>query len=104
MNAIKFTPDGGAITLSARRADGAVEFRVADTGVGIPEGELPHVFERFFTTFDTIHHSTGSYEFGKRGMGIGLAIVKSFVEMHGGTVGVESSPGEGSTFWFTLPL
>ncbi|MFW6162783.1 MAG: ATP-binding protein [Planctomycetota bacterium] len=104
MNAIKFTPDGGTITLSARRVDDAVEFRVTDTGIGIPEAEQPHVFERFFTTFDTIHHSTGSYEFGKRGMGIGLAIVKSFVEMHGGSVGVESTPGEGSTFWFTLPL
>lgn len=104
MNAIKFTPDGGTITLSARRVDDAVEFRVTDTGIGIPEAEQAHVFERFFTTFDTIHHSTGSYEFGKRGMGIGLAIVKSFVEMHGGSVGVESTPGEGSTFWFTLPL
>ena len=104
MNAIKFTPDGGAITLAARPRDGAIEFRVADTGIGIPEGDLPHVFDRFFTTFDTIHHSTGSYEFQKRGIGIGLAIVKSFVEMHGGQVGVESTPGRGSSFWFTLPL
>jgi len=104
MNAVKFTPDGGTIALAARRRDDAIEVRVTDTGVGIPESDLPHVFDRFFTTFDTIHHSTGSYEFGKRGIGIGLAIVKNFVEMHGGQVGVESTPGRGSTFWFTLPL
>ena len=104
MNAIKFTPDGGTITLAARRRDDAVEFRVTDTGIGIPESDLPHVFDHFFTTFDTIHHSTGSYEFGKRGIGIGLAIVKSFVQMHGGQVGVESTPGQGATFWFTIPL
>jgi len=104
MNAVKFTPDGGTIALAACRRDDAIEVRVTDTGVGIPESDLPHVFDRFFTTFDTIHHSTGSYEFGKRGIGVGLAIVKSFVEMHGGQVGVESTPGRGSTFWFTLPL
>jgi len=103
-NAIKFTPDGGTIALAARRSDGQVEFRVTDTGVGIPEADRPHVFERFFTTFDTIHHSTGSYEFQKRGIGIGLAIVKSFVELHGGTVGLDATAGRGSTFWFTLPL
>ena len=102
MNAVKFTPDGGTIALAARRRDDAIEVRVTDTGVGIPESDLPHVFDRFFTTFDTIHHSTGSYEFGKRG--IGLAIVKSFVQMHGGQVGVQSTPGQGATFWFTIPL
>ena len=103
-NAIKFTPDGGTVALAARRGEGQVEFRVTDTGVGIAAADRPHVFERFFTTFDTIHHSTGSYEFQKRGIGIGLAIVKSFVELHGGAVGLDSTPGEGSTFWFTLPL
>jgi signal transduction histidine kinase len=81
-----------------------IEFRVVDTGIGIPEADQPHVFERFFTTFDTLHHSTGEYEYQKRGAGLGLAIAKTFVEIHGGRIGLESAHGEGSTFWFTLPL
>ena len=104
MNAVKFTPDGGAIALAVTPTDDAVEFRVTDTGIGIADADKPHVFEEFFTTFDTMHHSTGDYEFQKRGIGVGLAVVKSFVEMHGGRVGVESTEGEGSTFWFALPF
>jgi len=105
MNAVKFTPDGGSLAVAVAPRDGqAVEFRVTDTGVGIAEADLPHVFDEFFTTFDTMHHGTGDYEFQRRGAGVGLAIVKSFVEMHHGQVGVESAPDEGSTFWFVLPL
>jgi signal transduction histidine kinase len=61
------------------------------------------VFEPFFTGYDTMHHSSGDYQYGKRGIGLGLCLVKSFVELHGGRVECASSPGEGTTFAFTLP-
>lgn len=105
MNAIKFTPDGGRITIAARRAaPDHVEFLISDTGVGISPEDQPHIFDMFFSTLDTMQQSTGEYEFRKRGIGLGLATVKQFVEMHGGEVGFESEPDRGSTFHFTLPL
>jgi len=104
-NAIKFTPDEGSIRVEARRGaqDGFVDVSVADTGVGIPPEELPHIFTKFFGTFDTSHHSSGEYEFGRRGIGLGLSVVRKFVEMHGGTVEVQSKVGEGSRFTISLP-
>ena len=104
-NAIKFTPDEGSIRVEARRSaqDGFVDVSVADTGVGIPPEELPHIFTKFFGTFDTSHHSSGEYEFGRRGIGLGLSVVRKFVEMHGGTVEVQSKVGEGSRFTISLP-
>jgi signal transduction histidine kinase len=105
-NAVKFTPDGGTIQVAAATEPGAagwVRFRVSDQGVGVPPGEQPYLFEPFFTTFDTLRHSSGDYQFGKRGMGLGLWLVKTFVELHGGRVEVASSPGQGSTFSFLLP-
>ncbi len=104
MNAIKFTADGGKIEIGARQEDGQIRFWVTDTGIGIPESDQPHVFEEFFTTFDTPHHSSGEYGFLKRGIGLGLAIVKNFVELHEGEVTMESEPGKGSTFSFTVPV
>jgi signal transduction histidine kinase len=96
-NATKFTPEGGTITvLAAMRPDGsALRVAVSDTGVGIPPEAMPHLFERFFQT-----------EAGRRagGTGLGLHISKSLIEAQGGAMGVESQPGRGSTFWFTLPL
>lgn len=103
LNAVKFTPDGGSIHVAVREDERETHFSVRDTGVGIPEADRPHVFERFFTTFDALHHSSGEFGFLKRGIGLGLAIVRNFVELHGGTVGVESALGKGSTFRFTLP-
>jgi signal transduction histidine kinase len=104
LNAIKFTPDGGTIRLSARRlADGRLEVQVSDTGVGIDEASLGRVFDPFFTRFDVSRHSSGVFEFDRRGLGLGLSVVKAFVEMHGGTVRVESKINQGSTFTFTLP-
>jgi len=104
-NAIKFTPDEGLITIQARRSKDLpqIEIAVTDTGVGIPPEELPHIFTEFFGTFDTSHHSSGEYEFGRRGIGLGLSVVRKFIEMHGGTIGVKSKIGEGSTFIITLP-
>lgn len=103
-NAIKFTPDGGTIRFAARpEPPELVRFEVSDRGVGIAPEVRPFVFEPFFTGFDTMHHSSGDYEFGKRGIGLGLCLVKRFVEMHGGTVEFTSEPGTGSTFVVTLP-
>jgi signal transduction histidine kinase len=104
-NAIKFTPDGGTIQVSAG-PDGPdrVRFRVIDQGVGIGPEERRHLFEPFFTGYDTMHHSSGEFQFNKRGIGLGLALVKKFVELHGGSVDeVQSAPNQGTTFGFTLP-
>jgi len=92
-NALKYTPPGGKVTLSAMAEGEFVRFRVSDTGVGIPEKYLPRIFEQFFRVPD---QGPG------KGVGLGLAIVKDIVEAHGGTVGVESREGTGSTFQFTL--
>jgi signal transduction histidine kinase len=103
LNAIKFTPDGGSITVRARRADGDAFIEVSDTGMGIESDAIARVFDRFFTEFDVSHHSSGHFEFGKKGLGLGLSVVKAFVEMHGGTVKVRSEVGKGTTFTICLP-
>ncbi len=104
VNAIKFTPDGGAIRLSAGPVgDDRIRLMVSDPGVGISAEEVRHLFEPFFTGYDTLHHSSGEYQFGKKGIGLGLCLVKTFVELHGGSVDVTSRPGHGSTFGVNLP-
>jgi signal transduction histidine kinase len=104
LNAIKFTPDQGTICLLARRKPtGDTEITISDCGVGIDPKHLPHVFEPFFTSFDVSRHSSGQFEFGRRGLGLGLSLVKAFVEMHGGRVEAKSEPGKGTTFTITLP-
>jgi signal transduction histidine kinase len=92
-NAIRHTPSGGKINLSATRIDGAVRFTVADTGKGIPEEYKARVFEKFFRVPDA----------EPKGTGLGLYIAREIVSGHGGEIGVESDLGKGSTFWFTLP-
>jgi signal transduction histidine kinase len=102
-NAVKFTPDGGTIRLAAQRlADGKAEIRVSDTGLGIEPSSKSRIFEPFFTRFDVSRHSSGVFEFDRRGLGLGLSLVKKFIEMHGGQVKVESDLGRGSTFTITL--
>ena len=103
LNAVKFTPDGGQVTLSANRTPTGVEIRVSDTGTGIEESCRAQVFEPFFTGFDVSHHSSGHYEYGRRGLGLGLSIARAFIEMHGGTIACESELGTGSTFLIWLP-
>jgi signal transduction histidine kinase len=105
-NAVKFTPDGGTIRFEARAEptdENWVRISVRDEGAGVAEADQQHLFEPFFTGFDTLRHSSGDYQFGKRGIGLGLWLVKTFVELHGGRVEVSSSPGAGSTFAFVLP-
>jgi signal transduction histidine kinase len=94
-NAVKFTPAAGQITLSARRELGRAVIEVSDTGEGMAPEDLPKVFERFFRADKARQRSGGS--------GIGLAIVKTIVEAHGGDVAVESKEGQGSTFRLSLP-
>jgi signal transduction histidine kinase len=92
-NAIKFTPAGGTLTLRAEPRESAVRFAVADTGPGIAADQVRHIFDRFWQA----GHADG------RGAGLGLAIVKGIVEAHGGEIEVESEPGHGTSFFFTLP-
>ena len=92
-NAIKFTPEGGTVTLSAAADAGGVRFTVADTGPGIPPEQLPHVFERYWQA------RPGD----RRGSGLGLDIARGIVEAHGGRITAESEPGGGAVFRFTLP-
>ena len=92
-NAIKFTKPGGRIALGATVQEGEVTFSVSDTGRGIASTHLPHVFDRFWQAPGT----------ERRGIGFGLAIVKSIVEAHGGRVWIQSVLGQGSTVFFTIP-
>jgi signal transduction histidine kinase len=105
-NAIKFTPDHGTIRIEARELRepaGWISVDVHDAGTGVHPSEQQYLFEPFFTGFDTLHHSSGEYQFGKRGIGLGLCLVKTFVELHGGRVHVRSEPEQGSSFGFDLP-
>ncbi len=93
LNALKYTPPGGSIALTAKADKDWVRFSVSDTGKGMPAEHLPRIFEQFFRVPD---------QGAESGAGLGLAIVKEIVEAHGGTVGVESQEGKGSVFTFTL--
>lgn len=95
-NALRYTDKDGSVTLSLGRSEGDVYIRVTDTGIGIPEKDLPYIFERFYRTDKSRTRSSG-------GIGIGLAITKAIVEAHRGSVKAESREGEGSTFTITLP-
>ncbi|MFF8764570.1 ATP-binding protein [Nocardiopsis dassonvillei] len=96
-NALRHTPAPGTVTVRARRSGGEAVVEVADTGVGIPAEDLPHVFDRFWRADKSRNRRTG-------GSGLGLAIVRNLVELHGGSVAVESVVGEGTTFTVRLPL
>jgi signal transduction histidine kinase len=94
-NALKYTPPGGCVTVDARAKAGQVIVKVSDDGPGIPLEAQPYVFERFYRLSDQPD--------GVKGTGLGLTIVKSIVEQHGGRVWVTSQPGQGSTFIVSLP-
>jgi len=93
-NAAKFTPPGGRIRIGARRDEKSVLFSVADTGAGIAAEDVPHVFERYWQGRPT----------ERRGAGLGLTIAKGIIDAHGGRIWVETTPGRGSTFCFTIPF
>jgi signal transduction histidine kinase len=95
-NAVKFTPGGGEVRLTAEARDGMVEFAVADTGEGIPTEHRERVFDKFY---QVTSHAAGR----QMSSGLGLAFCRLAVEAHGGRIGVESDVGRGSRFWFTLP-
>jgi signal transduction histidine kinase len=96
-NAVKYNRDGGSVDVTLRTQDAARVLRVADTGIGMRQQDLPRVFERFYRVDTARSRETG-------GTGLGLSIVRHAVERHGGKVQVESSLGEGSTFTVTLPI
>ncbi len=95
-NALRYTDPGGRVVVRVRPESGNAILEVADTGIGVAEADLEHVFERFWRGEKSRSRTTG-------GAGIGLAIVKELVRAHGGQVSVDSAPGEGSTFRVTLP-
>ncbi|MCP3914740.1 MAG: response regulator [bacterium] len=103
LNAIKFTPDGGHIALEARRDSGAVVLVVRDSGDGIRPEDLPRLFDAFFTSYDVSRHLSGQFEYGGRGLGLGLSVVKAQVEMQGGQIEADNVPGAGAAFTITLP-
>jgi PAS domain S-box-containing protein len=96
-NAVKFTPEGGRVWVEAFREGDSLHVSVCDTGIGIPEKEHPSIFEKFYQVGDA---RGGTRE----GTGLGLPITKHLVELHGGTINVESRPGQGSSFRLTFPL
>ena len=95
-NALKFTPEEGRINVSAHLQDGAAEIAVADTGVGIAPEDLEAIFEEF--------RQVGTADKKVEGTGLGLALSRKFIELHGGRIWVKSEVGKGSTFTFTLPV
>jgi signal transduction histidine kinase len=95
-NAIKFTPEGGRIEVRAKQVDGSVEISVSDTGVGIAPEDQEAIFEEF--------RQVGTADKKVEGTGLGLALSRKFVELHGGRIWVESQVGVGSTFAFTIPM
>jgi len=96
-NALRFTPEGGHIEVTAREQVGRVAVTIADSGPGIPEADRQRIFERFYRADSSRSSATG-------GTGLGLAIVRELVEAHGGTIEADERPGGGARFTFTLPL
>ena len=95
-NAVKYTPPGGRVEVVGGSESSEITIRISDTGIGIPEGKIPRIFERFYRVDKARSKATG-------GTGLGLSIVRHVAENHGGRVTVQSTPGEGSTFTVHLP-
>ena len=96
-NAVKYSADSGTVWLQASSTDGKLAVQVRDRGVGIPEGDQKHVFEKFF-------RGAGDGSAQVKGVGLGLSLVQHIVDAHGGSIGLASEPGVGSTFTIELPV
>jgi signal transduction histidine kinase len=96
-NAIRYTPSGGRVSLSVSAAPDAVEVEISDTGRGIPPGDIPHIFERFYRVDKSRNRESG-------GVGLGLTIAKQIIDMHSGQIAVSSHLGAGTSFTITLPM
>jgi signal transduction histidine kinase len=96
-NAISYTPGGGTVRISLEKGDRCVRVTVKDDGIGIPKGEKDRVFDRFYRVDKSRTRKTG-------GSGLGLTVASRIVRAHGGEIGLETGEGQGSKFWFTLPL
>lgn len=96
-NAIRYTQSGGRVEVRLKQAERGLRLEVEDTGIGIPEEELPHVFDEFY-------RAANAREFSSEGTGLGLAIVKAVAEQHGGSVAIDSAPGRGTLVAVDLPL
>ena len=104
-NGIRFTPDGGQVDVRAAREGGQVTIEVSDTGVGIPDDRLSHIFSSGIVVDENLPpRAAQRLEFNSAGLGLGLAITRGIVEAHGGTVSAESRPGKGSRFRIRFPL
>lgn len=97
-NSLKFTPANGKIVVAVKAGDGFITVSVSDNGMGIAESEQKDLFSKYYQIRTTPH------QLAKKGTGLGLFIIKGIVEAHGGSVGVNSKPGEGTTIYFTLPF
>jgi signal transduction histidine kinase len=95
-NAVKYSPKGDCVKIEVKKLVREVQVSISDKGVGIPQNHLNRIFERFYRVEKDRAGKTG-------GRGLGLAIARHIVEVHGGTIGANSNPGEGSTFYFTIP-
>jgi two-component system, chemotaxis family, CheB/CheR fusion protein len=94
-NAIKYSPDGDKVIISVEKLDQGIKVSIADFGIGIPENNLPHIFDRFYRVDETSQRYAG--------LGLGLFISAEIVRQHGGHISIDSSVGKGSTFWFVIP-
>lgn len=104
-NGVRFTPDGGRVTASARREGATLVVEVADTGVGMEDARLASIAERSVVVHDAPHHhSSNTLEFNSAGLGLGLAIARGIVEHHGGSLEVRSAPGAGTTVTVRVPV
>jgi signal transduction histidine kinase len=96
-NALRHTPRGGKISILSQRQQNNLVVTIVDTGEGIRPEDLPHVFDQFYRGEKSRSRNTG-------GAGLGLAIARGIVEAHGGQIGIQSTPGQGTTVWFKIPL
>ncbi len=96
-NSIRYTPASGRISVFVEESDGQVITHIKDTGVGIPQASIPHIFKKFYRVSTVLKE-------GKKGTGLGLYISKEIVKLHKGDIWVESKQGGGSTFSFSLPV